>query len=102
VNSSTGVPIPNMPPITVSPWFQPTLRPWYIRVKETQRLAWQDVYVYASGDLGITAGAPVYRTNATTGDMQFAGVLAVDATIQFLNTFLSTLTVSKQGKCFIT
>ncbi len=102
VDDRTGEIIPGWAPTNISPTYNPSKRPWYLKVKQTNRLAWQDVYVYAAGDLGITAGAPVYGYNSTTKRNEFAGVMAVDMTIDKLNTFLASLDVSNHGRCFMT
>jgi hypothetical protein len=81
--------------------FVTTQRPWYRKIKAANRFAWQNVYVFSSGILGITAGSPVYITNATTGVKEYAGIFAVDTSINKLNTYLSGITITDNGKCFI-
>ncbi|MGE4297209.1 MAG: adenylate/guanylate cyclase domain-containing protein [Desulfovibrionaceae bacterium] len=76
--------------------YDPRVRPWYTKAKETGATSWTPVYLFhQSRKPGITASLPVYMGE------DFAGVLGVDIELSALSQFLSTLQVGKNGRAFI-
>ena len=82
--------------------YDPRLRPWYQKAKETAQVRWTDPYVfsssgrlYASGKPGITVSAPVYQHN------QFVGAVGVDIVLEEISAFLADLKIGRTGRAFI-
>eukprot|EP00581_Thalassiosira_minuscula_P018090 CAMPEP_0183711762 /NCGR_PEP_ID=MMETSP0737-20130205/7171_1 /TAXON_ID=385413 /ORGANISM="Thalassiosira miniscula, Strain CCMP1093" /LENGTH=624 /DNA_ID=CAMNT_0025940329 /DNA_START=152 /DNA_END=2023 /DNA_ORIENTATION=- len=69
--------------------YDPRWRGWYIETKKIQRPNWSPPYPFFSSlAIGLTFSAPIYSMQ---GDRNvFAGVLALDATLNDLTRFLQT------------
>lgn len=78
------------------PKYDPRIRPWYLAAMTAQEQIWSDIYVFAQGEIGITASQPLYDD---TGKLQ--GVVAVDLILTQIDLFLQTLEVSSNGQTFI-
>jgi class 3 adenylate cyclase/HAMP domain-containing protein len=96
-----GRPRPDWGPVATRLNYDSRTRPWYLTAKNAGRSLWQTIYTFTNNDLGASYVAPIYTNNATTGQSQFRGVLAVDYTLAYLNNFLLSLYVSPNGRTFI-
>lgn len=80
INPETGLP---QGPVLREVSFDASARPWYIKAKQVGGEVWSDIYLFASGDLGITASLPIYDS---TGEVIL--VTAVDKTLGNINSML--------------
>jgi len=77
--------------------YDPRKRPWYRAAVKADRPIWSPVYLFAEPPvLGITPARPVYNNNG-----KLLGVIAIDLTLEQIDTFLSSLEVGKSGQVFI-
>ena len=77
--------------------YDPRKRPWFIEALMNNEVIWTDPYIFFTDQKpGITTASPVYNAK---GELQ--GVVGVDITIDKLSTFLSKLSIGKNGKAFI-
>ncbi|NDV22086.1 hybrid sensor histidine kinase/response regulator [Desulfovibrio sp. JC022] len=77
--------------------YDPRKRPWFIEALMANDVIWTEPYIFfTSQEPGITTASPVYNKK---GELQ--GVVGVDITIAELSTFLSTLSIGRNGKAFI-
>lgn len=76
--------------------YDPRKRPWYTIAKETRRSSWTNVYLYATGKLGITSSAPVFDKR---GNLQH--VVSADITVRKISELLAKQKASRSGISFI-
>ena len=79
------------------PSYDPRLRPWYIRPKQTGQRTWSEIYqILTPSVLALTLGQPYYDE---TGALQ--GIVAADVSLAQINDFLGHLSIGKSGEAFI-
>jgi diguanylate cyclase (GGDEF)-like protein/PAS domain S-box-containing protein len=79
------------------PFFDATVRPWYISAVKKGDDAWSDIYTLVTGqDMAISASHPVYDEQHN-----LLGVVSVDIFLSQLSYFLKTLNIGKTGISFI-
>ncbi|MFN7709826.1 MAG: adenylate/guanylate cyclase domain-containing protein [Holosporales bacterium] len=78
------------------PTFDPRARPWYIDAKSKGREVFSDVYIYDSGDVGITRAVPVFNKN-----QQLRGVFSADITVRQISELLARQKAGQSGINFI-
>ncbi|MGM0607211.1 MAG: sensor histidine kinase [Candidatus Muiribacteriota bacterium] len=84
--------------ITTIKNFDAVSRPWYKKALETESITWSSPYVLSTGhDMAITVSKPVYKRETD----EIEGVLAADLFLSYLDKFMSTLKVGKNGKTII-
>ncbi|MEL6118301.1 MAG: cache domain-containing protein [Pseudomonadota bacterium] len=77
--------------------YDPRARPWYIEAKDVRGSIWTDPYIFfTSQSPGITAATPVIGLRS-----HVQGVVGVDIEIKALSSFLSELSVGKNGAAVI-
>jgi len=69
--------------------YDPRFRPWYIDTKQKQKSNWVQPYVFFQNQqMGISYSHPIY-TSDEEGRSVFAGVLALDFTLEGIASFLT-------------
>ncbi len=77
--------------------YDPRIRPWYERAKDSSTPIWTDPYSDASTeDMLVTAAIPVYDNNDS-----FVGVIGLDIDITQLSNSLSTKEIGADGYAFL-
>jgi len=67
--------------------YDPRVRPWYVSAKATGGPVWSPIYLFFTGDLGITYAVPVYDSTKA-----LVGVIGVDYNLRDIEkTMISTL-----------
>ncbi|MBD1910383.1 MULTISPECIES: ATP-binding protein [unclassified Leptolyngbya] len=83
--------------LSISPDYDPRVRPWYTIVKGASDSAWSAVYtVFPESILVITASTPVYNEVG-----EFLGVFGADLTLSQLSQFMQNLRVGQLGQAAI-
>ncbi len=86
--------------------YDPRLRPWYTQIFDSPalksgatRMKWSDVYVDASKNILVVTAAGAYQAPFTAGTANpvFAGVVAVDFTLDALSSFVASIKVGRGG-----
>ena len=75
---------------------------WYTSIKKSKTSRWQEPFIgdFITEPIAIYT-VPIFKTNET-GEKVFAGVLAVDMSIDFLKDEVSSIPVSNSGYAMIT
>ena len=83
--------------------YDPTIRPWYIGAKTTEKAYWSDLYIFASGNKpGITASFPVICNNEKHEACgTISAVIGADIEISRISEFLQDQKVGKTGVIYI-
>lgn len=77
--------------------FDPRVRPWYTRAKDSLTTIWTDPYIFFTAQQpGITLASPV-----RDGDKGIRGVVGVDIEISSISEFLGNLKIGNTGKALI-
>lgn len=77
--------------------YDPRVRSWYTQAKNSKRIIWTPIYVYAfTKKLGITTAAPAYGEKG-----ELLGVFGVDLRLDYLSKFISSEVFSQNGFPFI-
>lgn len=83
--------------LSISPNYDPRIRPWYTLVKGASDSAWSEVYaMFPDNILAITASTPVYNDVG-----EFLGVFGADLTLSQLSRFMQSLRVGQLGQAAI-
>lgn len=86
--------------------YDPRGRPWYTQIYDSPdlrtgvtRMKWSDVYVDASKAILVVTASGAYHAPFTAGTANpvFAGVVAVDFTLDALSSFLANIKVGREG-----
>ncbi len=78
------------------PSYDPRERPWYVDVKAKGDETFSDVYIYDSGEVGITRAVPLYDQHN-----QLRGVLSADITVRQISELLARQKAGQSGINFI-
>ncbi|HEY9615417.1 MAG TPA: PAS domain S-box protein, partial [Microcoleaceae cyanobacterium] len=77
--------------------YDPRTRPWYRAAITAKQAVWSPIYPFMpSGELGITAAAPIY-----TAQRELQGVMAVNFSLRSISNYLRNFKVSRSGQVFI-
>lgn len=72
------------------------VRPWYSNTKKTKKHFWTDIYLYETGDLGLTSAAPIIDDAGNV-----IAVIGADVTVNKISDLLAHQKVSRSGINFI-
>lgn len=76
--------------------FDPRIRPWYMQAKQENTTVWTAPYIFfSSRQPGISVAVPIIINGV------YVGAIGVDIEISTISTFLSELTLSKNGSALI-
>ncbi|MDJ1182418.1 hybrid sensor histidine kinase/response regulator [Roseofilum casamattae] len=83
--------------ISISPDYDPTVRPWYRAAIEANGAVWTDIYLTSDEKRPvISAVEPFYDRDRT-----LRGVLVIDLSLWHISEFLQNLKIGKTGEAFI-
>jgi len=81
----------------IDPSFDPRVRTWYTKAKETGQISWSEPYIdVVAGALMISCSKPVYDSK-----QNLVGVVAVDVTTKTINQKIINLRVGELGYAFL-
>lgn len=81
----------------IDPSFDPRVRTWYTKAKETGQISWSEPYIdVITGSLMISCSKPVYDSKHN-----LIGVIAVDVTTKTINQKIINLRVGELGYAFL-
>ena len=81
----------------IDPLFDPRVRGWYKRAKETGDIGWSESYIDAvTGRLMVTCSKPVYNSKD-----KLIGVVGVDVTIKTINQKIINTQIGELGYAFL-
>ncbi len=76
--------------------FDPRIRPWYLGAKESRKINWTDIYLFASNQKpGITVSAPIYHEG------RLYGVCGIDIDLEEFSRFLQGIDIGNGGVAYI-
>lgn len=77
--------------------YDPRIRPWYQAATQAKQPIWSPIYSFMpSGELGITAAAPIYDARRN-----LQGVMAVNFSLRLISDYLRNFKISQSGQVFI-
>ncbi|NET89658.1 MAG: response regulator [Kamptonema sp. SIO1D9] len=83
--------------LSVTPNYDPRIRPWYQEAKKAKKPRWTDIYLLVPElELAISANQPFYDRNG-----QLEGILGTDLVLTQFTDFLQSLEIGRTGKTFI-
>jgi adenylate cyclase len=77
--------------------FDPRERPWYRQAATTDGVSWLEPYLFFTGQMGITATAPV--RDPASGALR--GAFAVDLVLDQIATYLAGLSIGRTGRVIL-
>ncbi|MEC4985711.1 MAG: ATP-binding protein, partial [Oscillatoria sp. PMC 1076.18] len=83
--------------LSITPNYDPRIRPWYQEAKKAKKARWTDIYLLVPElELAISANQPFYNQN---GELE--GILGTDLVLAQFTEFLQSLEIGETGETFI-